>query len=194
MSCLGGGPFGGGSGTPGFGGGTGLPGEGWDGITLNIRPDEADDTSTTRRSEPVNGFSVGLAEIGGKFDRQIWAIAATILRVGNTVTVDAGQNVIVETSSLAGPLSTHRWFFTALAWPLDKNGELAPIWAGKNYFEPTRFYAETGGSGRPSFLLRATGGPSEYGFRWFFRIPNQSTTHGNNSGATLSIYKRRELR
>ncbi|RLA42608.1 MAG: hypothetical protein DRR42_23115 [Gammaproteobacteria bacterium] len=183
-SCIGG--LGGAAGIPGVGssgsGVTGLPEEGWEGIILNI--DEEDD----QENGPIT--SVIIVGQGDEVDDQIWTMLSTILQAGGSISEDAGDIVLVETSSQAGPLPTHAWQFEVLAWPLDSDGELAAVVAGPMWFERIRYTTFTGGNTRPNFVLQATGGPSEYGYRWFIKIPLTSAGHDNNTGQTLSIYRR----
>ena len=122
-----------------------------------------------------------------EIDFSLWEQEGLVGGTGNSLRFSGTRTALFSTSSNAGPLPTHQWYFTVTAIPLGANGQPQASVAGPEWYEPVRVNTMTGGAA-VNWVVAATGSYSEYGYDWIVRIPNQPSTHDNNSGLVILAF------
>src|SRR6202043_2167167 len=115
--------------------------------------------------------------IAYRFDRRQWRSVGEA-DADHSVTVDAGDQIAVETSGSAGPLPTNQFYFTVHAQPIDAGGTPQPSLSTPDWTRPTEYGSgPIGGGGTNQFVIQANP-PGTAMRRWTIKIPPQESAHG----------------
>lgn len=109
-----------------------------------------------------------------------------LLGRGSEQEIVAGQQIVLSTSSIGGPVATHSWQYTVHAWPLDENGNPKSIAAGPEWFEMILATTMTG-YGSVNHVWRASL-PNEGGYLWSIGIPRAQGAHDNAGSEAITIF------
>jgi hypothetical protein len=109
---------------------------------------------------------------------------------GHAVTVDAGDQIALETSSSAGPLPTNQFYFTVTAQPIEADGTPQASLSTPEWARPVEYSSGPTGSGVPNQLVIHANPPGGMQ-RWTIKIPPQQNAHDNSDDNAVRVYVRK---
>jgi hypothetical protein len=124
------------------------------------------------------------------FDKTKWTYVGQVSDASglDSLTVDAGNTIAVETSSLAGPLPTNHFWFDISALPLNSDGTLQNYAAPVGWSNPSSY--SSGFTGNPAIpnvtVFQST--TSSMQNRWTISVPYQPESHDNSMYDTVRVY------
>jgi hypothetical protein len=128
--------------------------------------------------------------IARSFDRREWRSVGEA-DSDHAITVDAGDQIALETSSSAGPLSTNQFYFTVGAQPIENDGTPQTSLSTQEWTRPVEYGSgSTGGANPNQFVIQANP-PDPTMRRWTIKIPPQEDAHGNFDFNTVRVYVRK---
>jgi len=127
--------------------------------------------------------------IARSFDRREWRSVGEA-DSDHAITVDAGDQIALETSSSAGPLPTNQFYFTVTAQPIDADGTPQPSLSTPEWARPVEYGSGPTGGGNPHQLVIQANPPGGMQ-RWTIKIPPQQSTHDNSDYNTVRVYVRK---
>jgi hypothetical protein len=127
--------------------------------------------------------------IASNFDRRDWRSVGEA-DSDHAITVDAGDQIALETSSSAGPLPTNHFYFTVTAQPIDADGTLQPSLSTAEWARPVEYGSGPTGAGIPHQLVIQAKPPGGMQ-RWTIKIPPQQSTHDNSDYNAVRVYVRK---
>jgi hypothetical protein len=128
-------------------------------------------------------------QIANRFDRRAWRSVGEV-DPDHAVTVDADDQIALETSSSAGPLPTNQFYFTATARPIEADGTPQASLSTSDWSRPVEYGSGfTGGAGANQFVIQAR--PPGSMQRWTITIPPQQNAHDNADYNTVHVYVRK---
>lgn len=128
-------------------------------------------------------------QIANRFDRREWRSVGEV-DPDHAVTIDAGDQIALETSSSAGPLPTNQFYFTVTAQPIEADGTPQASLSTSEWSRPVEYKSGfTGGAGANQFVIQAS--PPGSMQRWTIRIPPQQNAHDNADYNMVHVYVRK---
>ncbi|WP_137392519.1 hypothetical protein [Rhodoligotrophos defluvii] len=147
--------------------------------------------NTCRSTDCVGRNNWLAAGWGESFDKSRWEPVGRIDDYSSSLTVNAGERIAVEASSMAYP-PTNQFWFSVYATPMGQDGNPLPSLASPSWFKEVWYSSGFTGAGSPNrFVIEASApGPSH---QWTITLPPQQGAHDNAMYNTLKVYKERDL-
>ncbi|HKW54967.1 MAG TPA: hypothetical protein VJO12_14840 [Stellaceae bacterium] len=127
--------------------------------------------------------------IATSFDHRDWRSVGEA-DSDHAITVNASDQIALETSSSAGPLPTNHFYFTVTAQPIDADGTPQPSLSTPEWERPVEYGSGPTGAGIPHQLVIQANPPGGMQ-RWTIKIPPQQSAHDNADYNMVRVYVRK---
>ena len=105
------------------------------------------------------------------------------------VQVSSNGPILVQPTSVAGPLATNQFYFSVSQRPLGRDGKVVPIHAATGWFDPVIYGGGlTGMSDNRYYQISPLPGASAHGNLWAVEVTGHGASHDNSAHNRVNLY------